>query len=135
MFSCTSNCTPLHLTADISKMYRAVKLALTNRHLHCFMWRLNSTEPLQDYCITQITFGVPASSFATNMAVRQNAIDHAHEYPLAARIVEKSFYVDNCLSGTGSPELAILLQQQLSDLFACGGFLLRKWNSNNHSVL
>ena len=28
-----------------------------------------------------------------------------------------------------------ILQQQLSSLFACGGFLLRKWNSSDPSVL
>ena len=46
--------------------------------------------------MTRVTFGVSASSFAANMAVWQNAIDHAHEYPLAARVVEKPFYVDDC---------------------------------------
>ena len=28
-----------------------------------------------------------------------------------------------------------MLQQRLSDLLACGGFLLRKWNSNDLLVL
>ena len=55
------------------------------------------------------------------MAVKQNAIDHTHEFPLAAE-VERSFYVDDCLSGAASPELAIMLQQQLNGLFSCGGY-------------
>ena len=41
--------------------------------------------------MTRVTFGVSTSSFAANMAVKQNAIDHAYEYPLAADAVEKSF--------------------------------------------
>ena len=49
--------------------------------------------------------------------------------------MEKSFYVDDCLSGAADRELAITLRQQLSDLFSRGGFLLRKWNSNDPSVL
>jgi hypothetical protein len=69
------------------------------------------------------------------MAVKQNAIDHAHEYPLAAEVVEKSFYVDDCLSGAANQESAMMLRQQLNDLFSRGGFLLRKWNSNDPSVL
>ena len=123
---------PIALT-DVSKMYRAVELPLTL--LHHFVWRLNSKEPLKDYRMTRVTFGVSASSFAANMAVKQNAIDHAHEYPLAAEVVEKSFYVDDCLSGAANPESAVMLQQQLSGLFSRGGFLLRKWNSNDPSVL
>ena len=33
------------------------------------------------------------------------------------------------------PHSALILQQQLADLFARGGFLLRKWNSSDPSVL
>ena len=126
---------PIALTADISKMYRAVELAMTDRDLHRFVWRSNFQDTLKDYRMTRITFGVSASSFAANMAVKQNAIDFAHEYPLAAEVVERSFYVDDCLTGATSPKLAVLLQQQLNDLFSRGGFLLRKWNSNDPSVL
>lgn len=62
---------PIVLTAYISKMYLAVKLASTDRDLHRFVWKLNSKEPLWDYWMTQITFRVPASSFASNMAVKK----------------------------------------------------------------
>ena len=85
--------------------------------------------------MTRVTFGVAASSFAANMAIKQNARDFALEYPLAAQTVETSFYVDDCLTGAENIETAITLQKQLCDLFTRGGFLLRKWNSNNHQVL
>ena len=76
--------------------------------------------------MTRVTFGVSASSFAANMAVKQNALDHAMEYPLAANSVNTSFYVDDGLTGADSIQDAIELQRQLQDLFAKGGFLLRK---------
>ena len=78
-------------------------------------------------------FGVSASSFAANMAVKQNAIDLAHEYPLAAEVVEKSC-VDDSLTGANDVKAAITLQEQLQVLFSHGGFLLRKWNSSEASV-
>ena len=123
------------LTADVSKMYRAVELTLADRDIHRFVWRSNPKEALQDYRMTRVTFGVSASSFAANMAVKQNAIDHAYEYRLAADAVEKSFYVDDCLSGADDRETAIKLQQQLQDLFARGGFILRKWNISDPLIL
>ncbi len=46
------------LTADVSKMYRAVELA---RDFHRFLWRSNPDQPLQDFRMTRITFGVSAS--------------------------------------------------------------------------
>ena len=51
--------------------------------------------------MTRVTFGVSASPFAANMAVRQNAIDHASEFPLGVEAVFNSFYVDDGLTGAG----------------------------------
>ena len=122
------------LTADVSKMYRAIELIKTDRDLHRFVWRSKQDEPLRDYRMTRVTFGVSASSFAANMSVKQNAIDHALEFPKAADAVERAFYVDDCLAGADSVEEAICLHQQLLDLFTKGGFLLRKWSSSDPAV-
>ena len=123
------------ITADVSKMYRAVELTQPDRDLHRFVWRSKPDNTLVDYRMTRITFGVSASAFAANMSVKQNAIDHATEFPQAANVVNTSFYVDDCLTGANSIEEAVELQQQLHGLFAKGEFLLRKWNSNNTTVL
>ena len=76
-----------------------------------------------------------ASSFAANMSVKQNALDFALGNPQAVDAVEKSFYVDDGLTGADTVEKAIELQRQLQDFFAQGGFLLRKWNSSEPTVL
>ena len=58
-----------------------------------------------------------------------------NEYPLAAKAVNESFYVDDGLMGADSLEEAIELQNQLQELFMKGGFLLRKWNSSNPAMI
>ena len=63
-------------------MYRAVELVPVDRDLHRFVWHNNPKDPLLDYRMTRVMFGVSASSFAANMAVKQNAVDHTMEYPL-----------------------------------------------------
>ena len=75
--------------------------------------------------MTQVTFGVSASSFAANMCVKQNTIDFAKKYPLAATAVEESFYIADGLTGGDTVEMAIKLQRDLQDLFSSGDFLLR----------
>ena len=105
---------PVALTANVSKMYRAVELTEADKDLHRFVWRSQPNEPLRDYRMTRVTFGVSASSFAANMAVKQNAIDCADEYPVASEVVHESFYVDDCLTGAQDPTSALLLQQQLT---------------------
>ncbi len=123
------------LTTDVSKMYRAIELTMDDRDVHRFLWRNDPKDPLQDYRMTRVTFGVSASSFAANMTVKQNAIDHATNYPLAANAVNCSFYVDDGLTGADSVSEAVKLQKQLQDLFSLGGFLLRKWNSSEQRVI
>ena len=85
--------------------------------------------------MTQVAFGVSASSFIANMCVKQNAIDHVLQYPLAARAVNDSFYVDYEPTGADSIEEAIKLHHQLQSMFSLAGFLLRKWNSSESEVL
>ena len=52
------------------------------------------------------------------MCVKQNALNHALTLPHAAKVVEKSFYVDDALTGADSLEKAIELQRELQDLFS-----------------
>ena len=126
---------PVALTADISKMYRAIELADSDKDLHRYVWRSDPNESLKDYRMTRVTFGVSASSFAANISVKQNAVDNSHEYPMAAEVVKKAFCIDDCLTGATDSKSALTLQQQLTELFSRGGFVLRKWNSNDPSVL
>ena len=128
-------CHRVALATDISRMYRAVSLPPDQRDLHRFVWRRNPNEALRDYRMTRLTFGVSASSFAANMAVKQNARLHEHLFPLAALVVLISFYVDDGLTGADSIPKAIGLQKELQELFGKGGFLLRKWRSNEPAAL
>lgn len=123
------------LTTDVSHMYRMVLLEKSDKYLHRFVWKRNASEPLHDYCMTRVTFGVAASSYAANMAIKQNAADFSLEFPAAAKAVYESFYVDDGLTGADSIEEVMSLQRQLQELFARGGFILRKWNCSNPAVM
>ena len=60
------------------------------------------------------------------MAVKQNAFNHAPEFPKAAEAVERSLYMDDCLTGADSVEEAADLYKQLLNHFERGRFLLCK---------
>ena len=104
------------LITDVSRMYCAIELTESDRDLHRFVWRKSPKEPLKDYRMTRVTFGISASAFAANMSI--NAVDFAHQYPLAVKAVNESFYVDDGLTGADTIEETIELQKQLQDLFA-----------------
>ena len=115
-------------------MYQAIYLTKEDKDLHRFVWRRNTTAPLLDFWITGVTFDV-SSSFIANMCVKRNTLDFAMEYPNAAKVVNESFYVEDCLTGSDTPEGAIKLHHELMALFDNGGFLLRKWISSDPSIL
>ena len=123
------------MVADVSHMYRAVRLMGPDKDLHRFVWRDSPNNVLKDYRMTRVTFGVSASSFIANMCVQQNAIDHGAQYPKAAKQVKTSFYVDDYLGGADSRDEAVELQEEMHSLFNRGGFLLRKWNCSDPAVL
>lgn len=52
------------------------------------------------------------------MSVKQNDMDFAHEYLLAAKITLSSFYVDDCLTGADTVAEAFTIQKQLQSLFS-----------------
>ena len=101
------------LTTDMSRMYRAVLLDEADKDLHRFVWRRSSTEPLKDYRMTRVTFGVVASSYAANMAIKHNTINLAQEFPADVKAIHQSFYVDDGLTGADSVDETIELQKEL----------------------
>ena len=56
------------------------------------------------------------------------------EFPVAAKMVTEFFYVDDGLVGADSIEEAVTLRNEMQELFAHGGFLLRKWNCTSTEV-
>ena len=90
------------MTTDICKIYGVVLLPEHLQNLHRFVWRENPKQPLVNYCMTRLTFGVSASSFATNMAMWQNAIDNKERYPLAAQAVLESLFMGDGLTRADS---------------------------------
>ena len=69
------------------------------------------------------------------MCIKQNGLDFGMEYPNAAKVVNESFYVDDCLTGSDTPEGDVKLHCELQALFGKGGFLHRKWNLSEPSIL
>ena len=126
---------PIALTADVSKMYREVGLAVKDRNLHRFVWRPNREEVLQDYRMTRVTFGVSCSPYLAIRTLQQTARDHGRDHPQASQHIMTSFYVDDLLAGATTEEEAIKLVPIIRSVLKQGGFNLCKWRSSSPNVL
>ena len=126
---------PVALSADVSKMYREVELAPADRDLHRYIWRHTPEEPIQDYRMTRVTFGVSASPYLAIRTLHQTASDHGAAHPSAADHIRSSFYVDDFLAGAETEEQALELYSNIRTILAKGGFNLCKWRSSSSTVL
>ena len=123
------------ITGDISKMYREVELCPQDRQLHRFLWRPEKSQPIGDYLMNRVTFGVTSSPYVAVKVLQQTATDHCKPNSLVHYHVHNSFYVDDLLAGADDEKSALRLQQDLRKVLAKGGFQLRKWRSSSSAVL
>lgn len=126
---------PVGFTADIGKMYRQVLVHPEQRHLQCIVWRESPKYPVQEYMLNTVTYGTAAAPFLATRTLQQLAKDEEATYPLASTIVKRDFYVDDCISGADTPELAKQTVNQLRGLCSSAHMSLRKFSSNCPSIL
>ena len=86
---------PYVRTTDVSKMYRAVGLAEEDRDYHRFLWTQKPTDPVIDYQMTRVTFGIASAAFLATNSVSHLAKENKARWPLAAKAERESFYVDD----------------------------------------
>ena len=123
------------ITGDISKMYREVELCPQDKQLHRFLWRPDKSQPIGDYHMNRVTFGVTSSPYVAVKVLQQTAADHCQPTSPAHYHIHNSFYVDDLLAGSDDDESALQLHQDLRQVLAKGGFQLRKWRSSSSAVL
>ncbi|XP_055714258.1 uncharacterized protein LOC129808506 [Phlebotomus papatasi] len=125
---------PFAMTADISKMYLQVLLDPSDSNFQRLVYRDSPQEPLRDYRIPRVCFGVASSPFLATRALFQLAQDYEKEFPLASSALRSNFYVDDCVVSAPTLADAQEIQRQLKEVLRRGGFWLTKWSSNHPSL-
>ncbi|XP_055543362.1 uncharacterized protein LOC129728911 [Wyeomyia smithii] len=116
---------PIMLIADITKMYRQIRLHPGDTHL-----QRTPDEPIGVYELKTVTYGTASAPFLATRVVSQLATDEKCHYPLAAEVACKDFYVDDLFTGAKTVNEAIELRKQMEAMFNSAGMKLRKWASN-----
>lgn len=81
-----------------------------------------------------MTYGTAAAPFLATNTLNSLAKEHEGEFPNAAEVLKSDFYVEYMLTGTSNLADAIKYKD-MNELLRRGGFNLRKWCSNDSSVL
>lgn len=122
-------------SADIKMMYRYIGLCKEHRDFHRILWRFSPHDPVQEFRMCCVTFGVASAPFLALRTLRQLAIDEAAVFPLASQVLLNEVFVDDIVTGADTVENAVNLQRQLIAICNAGTFELRKWTSNNAEFL
>jgi len=123
------------LIADITKMYRQVLIDDSQLPLQRIIWRDNSSEQLKEFELLTLTYGTGPVSFLAIKSLRTLAVLEKENYPIGSRIVLRDFYVDDLITGCISRKEASQILRETTKLLLQGGFVLRKWASNDLKLL
>ena len=115
-------------------MFRKVGLHPSKKGFHQFIVR-KEDGLLQDWRMNQLTFGVTSSPFLASQVLRRAASDYRNDFPRAARVIDTTFYVDDCLTGAPAVSEALGLRMELNNLLDQAGMMFRKWRSNSSDLL
>ncbi|XP_043482131.1 uncharacterized protein LOC122511131 [Leptopilina heterotoma] len=126
---------PLVFIADIEKMFRRVWIHPEDRTYQKILWRKSPEDELKTYSLNTVTFGFASSPYLVLRTLLQLKIDEGDRFPLTEDVIEKETYVDDVLSGEFEVETAIDKVHEVDSLFRAGGFVLKKWISNNPEIL
>ncbi|XP_063923785.1 uncharacterized protein LOC135137936 [Zophobas morio] len=122
-------------TADIRQMYRQIAVAESQRLYQKILWRFSPEQPINEYYLNTVTYGVCSSPYLAIRTLAQLVKDEGHAFPLGAQVLKSCIYVDDVVAGASSIEDARETQEQLIKLLNKGGFELRKWASNSQGLV
>lgn len=123
------------IKGDVEKMYRQIRIHPHDQQFQRILWRFDFSQPIREYELSTVTYGIKAAPFLAMRTLLQLATDEEKKYPIAAKITREEFYVDDVLTGANSIREAAEIQSELIEMMAKGGFKLRKWCSNNQLLL
>ncbi|XP_055522948.1 uncharacterized protein LOC129717128 [Wyeomyia smithii] len=116
-------------------MYRQILVDERDTPLQRIIWRNSPEDPLDTYELKTVTYGTASAPFLATRVLQKLADDEQNNFPEAASVLRKDFYVDDLFSGSSTETDAITLRNELETILARGGFQLRKWASNKPAVL
>lgn len=116
--------------SDIKKMFRQILVHEQDLPYQQILWRPNPTEPIKQYVLTTVTYGMKSSPFLALRTMLQLADDYADKYPLAAYATRYERYMDDYMTGADNEEQLIELYNQLIAMLKSAMFELDKWKTN-----
>ncbi|UYV73851.1 hypothetical protein LAZ67_11001138, partial [Cordylochernes scorpioides] len=125
----------IFIMSDIEKMYRQILVRPSDAERQRIIWRRRSQDKLIAYRLNTVTYGTAAAPFLAMRTLLKLVEDEGAKYPRASRAIKEDIYVDDIITGADDLRDGMALRDELIELLRCGGFTLKKWSSNDPTIL
>ncbi|XP_075160007.1 uncharacterized protein LOC142233105 [Haematobia irritans] len=122
-------------SGDIQKMYRQIKIHPDDRSYQRILFQKDPKDPVRDYQLNTVTFGINCAPFLAIRTLLQLAHDSEKKFPQVSHILRRETYVDDILWGGFSIEETIKSQKLLVTVLNSAGFPLKKITANDPKLL
>jgi hypothetical protein len=122
-------------SADMSQMYRQVKIHADDSPLLRILWRNDPREEIKTYEFTTVPFGLASSPFLATRSIKALAEIEGERLEAGREALLHDCYVDNIFTGANTLEETLLIWDQISSILESGKFPLKKWCANNEAIL
>ena len=118
---------PVGLHTDIQKMYNSVRLIEDDWCFQRYVWQdeLDENKIPEEKVIKTLIYGVKSSGNQAERGLRETAQKSKGDYPVANKIIQDDIYVDDCITGAFSTEMAYKNADELTLVLKKGGFNLK----------
>jgi len=92
-------------------MYRQILVHEKQTSLQSILWRENPETEIEEFELLTITYGTKPASFLATRCLQQLAEIEKVNYPKAAEVVGRDFYMDDLLTGINTEPKVMALKE------------------------
>ena len=122
-------------SADIEKMFRQILVHPQDRLLQNILWRGPKSDTTVRYQLDTVTYGTGPAPYLAMRVVRELANLTKETSPLAYPVLTENTYVDDVMFGADTREELLQIKSQVVSTLSSGCMVLRKWASNDPTLL
>lgn len=121
-------------SCDCKQMYRQILVREEYKEKMRILWRSSHEEPIQEYRLNTVTYGIDAAPWQAIRTMHQIAEDNAPDDE-TKKVIKQCFYVDDGLHGAGSVEECRSMVGKLKTTMSAGHLPLTKLFASHPDIL
>ncbi|GFU51331.1 integrase catalytic domain-containing protein [Nephila pilipes] len=126
--------------SDIKQTFLQICLANKRKDAVRFLWSddepcVHKKPKLQVYSLNRVNFDVSSNPFLIAATIKHHIEKFKHEFPETVELLDRSFYVDDLISGGNELKEALQTSRRAKYIMEAAGMDLRKWITNDANLM